>query len=72
MNSYSKLVEIMAAYSLQTNAMVSLSNYASYLTPTVQNKPYVGSAGPLDTVNISWNLSSFPMNIWAVAVARFQ
>jgi len=60
-----------AAYSLQTNAMVSLNAYSNYTTSTVQNKPYAGSAGPLDTVNISWNLSQFPMSIWAVAVARF-
>jgi hypothetical protein len=61
-----------AAYSLATNAMVSLSGYGNYLGTYAQNKPYSGSAGPLDTVNIAWNLSAFPMNIWAVAVARFQ
>jgi hypothetical protein len=60
----------LAGYNLQTNAMVAMT-YSNFLGQ-VTTQAYTDSAGPLNCVNIAWNMSTISMTIWAVAVARFQ
>jgi len=57
-------------YNLQTSAQVSMT-YANGAMP-VNNQTYVGSAGALDAVNISWNLQACDCTIWGIAVAKHQ
>jgi hypothetical protein len=57
-------------YNLQTSAQVSMT-YSNGVTPT-GNKAYVGSAGLLNAVNISWNLQACDCTIWGIAVAKHQ
>lgn len=58
----------MPAWNFQTNAMVNLS-MANRISST--DIDYLDSAGPLDSLNIAWNLSSFGMTIYHIMVAKF-
>lgn len=59
-----------AAWNYQTNAMVSLS-MANRISTTGTPITYTNSAGPLDNLNIGWNLDSFGMTVYNIMVAKF-
>lgn len=59
-----------AAWNYQTNAMVALS-LANRISVAGTLITYTNSAGPLDNLNIAWNLDSFGMTVYNVMVAKF-
>lgn len=59
-----------SVYNFNSTAMVALS-YVNQLWSNTLNLAYAGSAGPLDSVNISWNQSVCTLTVWGVTVARY-